>query len=642
LKIEKAGIFFLSRTKAWLFFVGLWLQGLQPIAHVGGWYDDFLYVRLANFLLNGQWLGPFDVMTLAKGPFYPMFLAACAWVGIPVQMATASVYLLGGLLLSQVIGQLSRRAWAGTVCFALLALNPAAFDWFTTSLMREPLYGGLTLLVLGAAAKVFLVEGGIGWAVLLGAFAAAFWMTREEGVLLSPSLAVMALWYVWRGARRWTPPAVAASVCVALVLIVCGINRYEYGVFGLTNFQSGPFPRAYGALMRIKPAQWQRLVPVAREQRLRAYAVSPAFRELQPFLEGNVAGFAIDVECDRTPRPACHDISASAFRFALRDAVSRAGHYGRSKDADRFYRRMANEINSACDTGALLCTGARSWFLPPFNWRYGLPFLHSIWRVAGDILLLRGSGPIPIYSLQEVPTGPAYSTLTFGTRISPPMQFLYAPGWQIYGALGSPDGHAEVNVAGPPGTSIQSDLRTSPDPLEAKSLGRPADHGVDFGGVVRCAPGDCRLEVTHDNRVLASFAIAGLHTGLIFSAPEAALYVISVAKIPDYFSDISERNGRHAVMVALSRMMPWLVLPGALMAVIWLCWRGFFARQKLTALYVLGCAVFLTVVTRWLMLALLDVTSFGVEFRYEAPAIGPLMVFISIMLADIANRRSSN
>ena len=93
---------------ALLFAAGMLLAGPLTVSRAGGWYDDFLFVRLARFILHGQWLGPFDQLTLTTGPFYPLFLAGCAASGVPVQAATQCVYLCGALLLARTAGLLPR------------------------------------------------------------------------------------------------------------------------------------------------------------------------------------------------------------------------------------------------------------------------------------------------------------------------------------------------------------------------------------------------------------------------------------------------------------------------------------------------------------------------------------------------------
>ena len=48
----------------------LWLTSGQAIYAIGSAaHDDQLFLKLADSIVRGAWLGPYDQLTLAKGPF---------------------------------------------------------------------------------------------------------------------------------------------------------------------------------------------------------------------------------------------------------------------------------------------------------------------------------------------------------------------------------------------------------------------------------------------------------------------------------------------------------------------------------------------------------------------------------------------
>ena len=393
-----------------------------PVSYAGGGADDDLFVHQADALLDGRWLGPFDDYTLVKGPFYPLFLAAAALFRLPIQVATQAAILAGGLVASCAAGRLLDRR-AGTFCFAVLVLDPAPFDRMGSLLLREPLYGGEIVLVLGLAAHAFLVRTAhpLGSALLLGLAFGALWMTREEGSLLLPSLALLAAWRIGRDhleGRRWTRIAplilVPVASCLLPILLVSAINRLEYGVFRTTDSTAHPLMSAYGALQRIDHP-WRPTIPIPRSSLLAAYTVSPAARELAPDLEGEGRRFWTIASCRDEPFPGCDDIQAGWIVWALRGAVTAAGHYHTARDADRFYRRLGREVNEACDDGRISCTGHGASLLPPFDVRY-LPLVaRDIWLVARDTALLGPVTPGTIPTLVPPSAFAHYARITPGT-----------------------------------------------------------------------------------------------------------------------------------------------------------------------------------------------------------------------------------
>ena len=109
-----------GRPAAWLAvgILSLWVRGGFPL-HAIGWAeaDDALFIRLARSLALGQWLGPYDNLTLAKGPFYPAFIAMSALAGIPLKIAEHVIYLIAAACASSYLGRRSGQRHLGTALF---------------------------------------------------------------------------------------------------------------------------------------------------------------------------------------------------------------------------------------------------------------------------------------------------------------------------------------------------------------------------------------------------------------------------------------------------------------------------------------------------------------------------------------------
>jgi len=418
-----------------VFALALWLVAPMPVSFAGGGADDLLFVLHANAILDGHWLGKFDQVTLIKGPFYPLFLAGAALLHLPIQLATEIPALLGALLASRVAGLLMQRRWVASLCFAAVALNPAPLSAVATLLYREPLYAGLLLLTLALGARAWLLPAGVVWSALLGLSFAAFWLTREEGLLIVPPLALLAAWRVgndlchgWRFAARRAPrlllvPALAAA---APWLLVAEINRIDYGVFRTSDYKAPPVLAAYSALTRIRHDHWLATVPIPRDAFARAYAVSPAARMLAPNLEGPGRDFWTHASCRDEPFAGCNDIEAGWIMWALRGAVTAAGQYGSAKQADKFFKRLAGEVNAACDAGTIPCVGRRSSLLPPLQARDVPLIARDILDVAWDTARLGPTVPGAIPTLVPPSAYRPYQRVTPGSVISPP-QALATP-----------------------------------------------------------------------------------------------------------------------------------------------------------------------------------------------------------------------
>jgi len=233
--------------------------------------------------------------------------------------------------------------------------------------------------------------------LLLGLVAGLFWITREEGVWMFPSMAVLGVYWLWthrRQLRAWKPsvafcllPVLAASMVVGAVNLA---NYQRYGVFRNNDFRSSDFQAGYGSLTRIRHDTWQRYVLFPRDARERAYAMSPAARELRPFFEGAVGERWRGAGCDQTGTASCREILSGWFMWALRDAVAEAGHYRDAREAQSFYKRLAAEIDEGCRRQPAECLPARQTMTPPWRNIYLMDTLQTARAVFDTLRTLGG------------------------------------------------------------------------------------------------------------------------------------------------------------------------------------------------------------------------------------------------------------
>src|SRR5438477_8637824 len=133
--------------------------------------------------------------------------------------------------------------------------------------IRQNLYTPVTLLLFAGLCALQTRRAANGWVrlawgLLMGASAAVFWLTREEGVWILPGaglLAGAAVWNAWSAEstlRRLFVPIAAALICfLGMVGAVCALNYRHYGWFGTVEFRAPEFLAAYGALQRPIPSE---------------------------------------------------------------------------------------------------------------------------------------------------------------------------------------------------------------------------------------------------------------------------------------------------------------------------------------------------------------------------------------------------
>lgn len=384
-------------------------------------HDDVLFIQQAQSLLQGKWLGAFNELTLAKGPVYPLFLAAVSRIGWPLLRVETLLHALAVVLFLQALRPLVPSATARLALGALLLFDPHTLSGAAMGrILRSGLQPALTLLTLagfiGLASRLRTSGAwAVAWSLLAGVSLALFWHCREEGLWLLPSLALLLAAAVvegWRAGPAGRARCLAVAALPALFLfgsseLLRAANCQAYGAPVTVDVRDGAFPAAYGALLRLTPDRFAARVPVTRAVFRRACEASPALAELRPFLEGEIGRRWTEVSQGVDPDPsAVGEIQGGWFQWALRESAAAAGHYRTAADADAFWARVAREVNAAADTGRLAAGSRRSGFLPAWNKARLVPFLEAAKRAGAvvatwsDFSVQFPPRPVPV-GLQE-------------------------------------------------------------------------------------------------------------------------------------------------------------------------------------------------------------------------------------------------
>jgi hypothetical protein len=409
----------------------LWLVASQPILAIGGAAnDDGLFLNLANSLSKGQWLGTYNVLTLTKGCFYSIWITLVSRLSIPLLLSQHLLYLAAVAAFVLAIRPALPRPKLLLLLFALLWFNPGSYCGHVLRIMREGIYPALTLLVVAGTVGILVrlegpVKHSLRWMLGTGVVFAAFWQTREEGVWLLPCYAVVMAWAVvklWRNhhPRKWWLALMCFIPLVMVMsgnLVVSGINRAKYGVFASVEFKADDFLSAYGSLSRVKPKPWQSHVLVTKETRERIYAVSPAFAQLRPLLEGALGRGWSNAGGTRWPSKNS-EIGGGWFMWALRDAVARAGYHSSGKKAMAYYRRLADEIDAACADGRLECFPARASMMAPWRREFNEPFVEAMAKAVPFLASFTDISATPSPSMGSDASLGLYRELTHN-RIAP-------------------------------------------------------------------------------------------------------------------------------------------------------------------------------------------------------------------------------
>ena len=342
--------------------------------------DDELMFRAAQSITAGQWLGAYDWLTLSKHMFFAVWLAVCNLLHLPYlaagQLLTCGAALACAFAFAPVLRQWKSRF----ALFALLAFSPAATASFTLRVYRDNIFPGLCMLFFAGLCGYALrcrrpVKQGIGWLVLSGVGLGLAWLIREDGVWLLPFAAAGTLILILTALRdkgslakklgRCALLAVPYGLLAAAILVYSAVNYACYGLFAVSDFSSGSFAAAVGAMSRVKAEEWKPLCSVPTDVRMKLYDAVPELKQLEYWLEE-------DEDLQNSFRnPELDDYQSGSFYWALRKAAWNEGVYDSPQKAEEYWQQVADAINALCDSGQLEANGPkRSSTTPPIRMEY--------------------------------------------------------------------------------------------------------------------------------------------------------------------------------------------------------------------------------------------------------------------------------
>ena len=368
---------FWTAVVALLLYRPVYCLGVPFSAFVSAAFDDGLMLRMALNLRDGQWLGSYDELTLVKGPFYPMFVAASSRLGAPLPVVEQGLYGLIALVAAWSVRPIVKNRWLILLGFALLVLNPYSWGTLPARFTRDPMAGQMALLCMAGLVGMILrrdrsyLDMAV-WGSLAGVAGAACWMTREEGIwIVGPAMAlggIAALSVVVGNSGNWrerlSRGAILAGYPVLMgtlpLLSVCAQNYRHYGLFAVVELKTKAFEDAYGAMLRVGQKYHRPYVPVSEAARDAIAGISPTFREIKPYFDGEQRQRWLMHRAMPDPQ----DIQGGWFIWALRYAVSKTTGPHDSPPLD-VYRKLADEVNAACDAGTVPAGLRRSGMAPP-------------------------------------------------------------------------------------------------------------------------------------------------------------------------------------------------------------------------------------------------------------------------------------
>lgn len=337
--------------------------------------DDALMFRAAQSITNGNWLGDYGWITMAKHMFFAVWLSFLHALHIPYLIGGQILYAACALCAALCFNPVIKKRYLTALIFAFILFNPVSWAEYTSRVYRDNIFPSLCLLFFAGIIGLILryrekTAKQLLWAFLGGLGLGLAWLTREDGAWLLPFAVAASLFYI--GVIVFTKTNLKEKLakifasCVPFAVfglclcVFAFLNYVNYGRFVVSDFSSREFADAYGAVTRLHTGapvfytdSKHTPIPVTHSEFEEGAKYSPLLKSVLDEFDSNIIYY------NGYGNAADKQLFAGGLHWALRLAAQNLGYYETPQTAMQFYTELADQINAACDEGKILGCGKK-------------------------------------------------------------------------------------------------------------------------------------------------------------------------------------------------------------------------------------------------------------------------------------------
>jgi hypothetical protein len=624
-------------------------SSIPIVAIVSASHDDGLFFRGLENILNGNWIGAYDNLTLAKGPMLSIVGAISSAIGIQAKLSEAIIYLGASFMLFRMAWRIGLPRTVATLLFILMLCNPHLWSEHGRRYLRDILYPTWAIFMVVFAMGCLKAPNARAqnWSAAgVGFFAGCAYLTREEDIWIIAILAtffgvaafvsffrhgIARIFSGWRLKVQMVLFGAAAMAAVVSPILLA--NRVIYGRAVVSEFRSSDFRAAIGALMRVGNIHPSGYVPVSQgalESVFKGVPIAESIRDVWPSVSERWTIPGANLIPDYSK-----EVAGGWFVWAFRDAVAASGYYSTASTAQDFYAQLAKEVNEACDASKLTCRQKRDTLAPELTANRMDDLIRAFWDSLIYTALIESNEVIAARS-----EGATSDLLHWNELIGPVVA-------ETSSANGSPDAIrltgwvaskiGPVSITTVPGSPDQiQKLSTMPGPDIVKYFEDNGMTGVDalrFSMLIECPAKSCNFAVTPKNGESQTVSLNAPVVGAIPVSGTLHMFldVVQQNSTPVLNPRIHERIAVTITSFAVKLaqiVVPILSLTATIGILFYFTY--FNRNQRSDWLFILAAASAASVVMRCFIVAYIDITSWrAINTGYLGPCY-PFMIIYSV------------
>jgi len=356
--------------------------------------DDGLFFRWSISINHGDWLGPWDFLATAKGPFHSFMVALASRVGVNPFAYKRLFLLISSLILVHIV--ISRhRPWLRLLLLVALLIDPSQFGALGLRNLREGTYLPIQMIALGFGSlgldrmrskslgkrdiilPVFGMGIGFGLLMIIREGRIIVWLELLIWLALAGFILIQRRYRLSRRSLSFLVLNLSFLVFTIFLplVILASVQKTYYGSFISNSLEEGGFNRFYGKLSNLRERGDNLYIPRVP---VKKQTLSLAIEELperplglRHILAGIDWGDA-DYSC-REYFDTCNDMASGWLQWSIRKSISTMiMPYGNEREFQLVLNSAERELDELCMTSSRLeCVSMVSGFMvAPKRWGY--------------------------------------------------------------------------------------------------------------------------------------------------------------------------------------------------------------------------------------------------------------------------------
>ena len=324
-------------------------------------YDDFLFIKYADSLLHGNWLGDYGYTTLAKSPSFSIFIAFTSLLGIPYSLALILIYIFAIIIFIYAIKKIINNKYCLGVLYIFLLFSPVMFHIENVQkIYRGGLIVSFALLTVASTIGMYTrrregIKSMLKWSILLSISLSFFYFIKEDSIWILPfvvtAIIVLVIDYIKNKKIQNIFKRIFISFLPIFILIIsnitiCSINYFKYGVYTVSDRTGSNFKKVIEDLTLIDDNKKYGLdVWISKTSMKKALKESETLYSIKDEIYDMYNSWGKNKD---------GEIVGDIIDWKLKEAVNNAGIYNKGgKYTEKFYGKIHKELQNAFKKGNL-------------------------------------------------------------------------------------------------------------------------------------------------------------------------------------------------------------------------------------------------------------------------------------------------